>query len=64
MEEYEKALELLDFVNGLSIEIAEVHTIRADIYRNQGRKSLAEEELQQAYRIKPELKPNSESVGE
>ena len=64
MEEYDKSLEMLDFITGLSNQIAEVHTIRADIYRIQGRKSLAEEELQKAYRIKPELNPNTESVGE
>ena len=64
MEEYDKSLELLDFINGLSTEIAEVHTIRADIYRIQGRKSLADEEMQKAYKIKPELNPDTESVGE
>lgn len=64
MEEYDKSLEMLDFIAGLSNQIAEVHTIRADIYRIQGRKSLAEEELQKAYRIKPELNPNAERAGE
>lgn len=64
MEEYDKALEMLDFIAGLSNQIAEVHTIRADIYRIQGRKSLAEEELQKAYQIKPELNLNAESAGE
>lgn len=64
MEEYDKSLEMLDFIAGLSNQIAEVHTIRADIYRIQGRKSLAEEELQKAYQIKPELNPNAESAGE
>lgn len=64
MEEYDKSLEMLDFIASLSNQIAEVHTIRADIYRLQGRKSLAEEELQKAYQIKPELNPNSESAGE
>ena len=64
MEEYDKALEMLDFIAGLSNQIAEVYTIRADIYRIQGRKSLAEEEQQKAYQIKPELNPNAESAGE
>ncbi|MBQ8210274.1 MAG: tetratricopeptide repeat protein [Clostridia bacterium] len=63
LEEYDKALDLLDFIDGLSTEIAEVHVIRSDIYSIQGRKSLADEELQKAYRIKPELKVNSESAG-
>ena len=64
MEEYDKSLEMLDFIAGLSNEIAEVHTIRADIYLIQGRKSLAEEELQKAYQLKPELNPTAESAGE
>ena len=64
MEEYDKSLEMLDFIAGLSNQIAEIHTIRADIYRIQGRKSLAEEELKKAYQIKLELNPNAESVGD
>lgn len=64
MEDYDKALEMLDFISGLSNEIAEVYTLRADIYQLQGRKSLAEEERQKAYRLKPELEPDRESVGE
>ena len=64
MEEYDKALEMLDFIAGLSNAVPEVYTIRADIYRIQGRKSLAEEEQQKAYQIKPELNPNAESAGE
>lgn len=64
MEDYDKALEMLDFIAGLNNQIAEIHTLRSDIYRIQGRKSLAEEELNKAYQIKPELNPNAESVGE
>lgn len=64
MEDYNKALELLDFISGLNGKIAEVYKIRADIYCIQGRRSLAEEELKKAYQIKPELNPNAESVGE
>ncbi len=63
LEDYDKALELLDFISGLSDAIAEVHTLRADIYTIQGRKSLADEELQKAYSIKPELNPERESGG-
>lgn len=63
LEDYDKALELLDFISGLSDEIAEVHTLRANIYTIQGRKSLADEELQKAYSIKPELNPERESGG-
>lgn len=64
MEEYEKAMELLDFISGLNIQLAEIHTLRADIYRAQGRQALVEEELQKAFAIKPELKPDGESKGE
>jgi len=64
MEEYDKALDMLEFIEGLSNQIAEVHTIRADIYRIQGRNQLVDEELKKAYQIKPELNPNRESVGE
>lgn len=64
MEEYDKALEMLEFIGGLSDNIAEVHVLRADIYRIQGRKSLAGEEMQKAYQIKPELNPNEERAGE
>ena len=64
MEEYDKALEMLDFICGLDDKIAEVHTLKADVYRAMGRKGQAEEELKKAYEIKPELKPEDESVGE
>lgn len=64
LEEYDKALEMLDFIAGLGGQIAELHTLRAEIYRIQGRKSLAEEELQKAYQIKPELNTDTESAGE
>ena len=64
MEEYDKALEMLDFIEGLSDQIAEIYVIRADIYNFQGRKSKANEELQKAYAIKPELNPDQESEGE
>ena len=64
IEEYDKALEILDFILGLSLEIAEVYMIRGEIYRIQGRKSQSEEELQKAYKIKPELNTNTESVGD
>lgn len=64
LEEYDKALEMLDFIAGLSDQIAEVYTIRADIYRIQGRKALSDEELQRAYKIKPELKPDTGNGGE
>lgn len=63
MEQYDKSLELLDFVSNLSKEIAEVYTIRADIYKLLGRNALAEEEMKKACELRPELKGLSESVG-
>lgn len=56
MGESDKALELLDFINELSNEIAEVYTLRADIYRATGKDAQAEAELEKAYQIKPELR--------
>lgn len=63
MEEYDKAFEILNFILDLNVEIAEVHMLKGDIYRIQGRKSLASEEFDEAYKIKPELKANMESGG-
>lgn len=37
---------------------AELHTIRADIYQLQGNTVLEKQELEPAYQMKPELKPN------
>lgn len=64
MEEYDKALEILDFILGLSLEVAEAYMLKGEIYRIQGLKSKSDEELQKAYKLKPELKTNTESVGE
>lgn len=64
LEEYDKALELLEFIEEISDKIAEIYTLRADIYDKTGRKSLADENRQKAYRLKPELKPANESAGE
>ncbi len=56
LKEYDKALELLEFIEKLSDEVAEVYTIRADIYSLMGKEVLAKEELKKAYELKPELK--------
>ncbi len=56
IEKYEEALEVLEFLEGITKEIAEVYTIRADIYKLSGKQALAKEELEKAYAIKPELK--------
>ncbi|MCI3924737.1 tetratricopeptide repeat protein [Paenibacillus sp. TRM 82003] len=63
IEQYDKALEMLDFIAGLSEEIAEVYTLRADIYRTLGKAAQAKEELQKAYKLKPELEKLYEEVG-
>ena len=64
MEEYDKAMEILDFILGLSLEVAEVYMLKGEIYRIQGRKSQSDEELQKAFKIKPELNLSRESAGE
>lgn len=51
-----KALELLDFVENIAGEVAEIHTLRADIYKKMGKTALSNEELDKAFAIKPELK--------
>jgi tetratricopeptide (TPR) repeat protein len=63
-KEYDKALELLDFISGVSADIAEIYTLRADIYRALGKTEMAKEELQKAYRLKPDLKNVYEEAGE
>ena len=58
LEDYEGAIKLLDFVEGLNNQIAEVYMLRADIYGSQGNKALAEQELAQACKLKPRLGVN------
>lgn len=53
---YDEALELLEFIENLNAQIAEVYTLRADIYNLSGKSGLAKEELEKAYAVKPELK--------
>jgi len=64
LEEYDKALELVDFILGVGTDFAEIHILKADIYTIQGRKVQAEAERKKAYELKPELKPETESEGE
>lgn len=64
MEEYDKALEMLDFILGLDDQIAEVYTIKAEIYNALGKKAQADAQLEKAYAIKPELKPQDGKDGE
>lgn len=55
-KQYDDALELLEFMENLSSEVAEIFTIRADIYKLIGKGSLAKEELEKAFDLKHELK--------
>ena len=64
LEEYDKAIEILDFIDGLGVEVAEVYMIKGDIYRIQGQKLQSDEQFKKAYKLKPELNPDQESVGE
>ncbi|MEG0091908.1 MAG: hypothetical protein RSA20_08810, partial [Oscillospiraceae bacterium] len=63
-EEYIKALEILDFLLGVSTEIAEVYSLKADIFRILGKHAQADEQIEIAYKLKPELKPAEVKVGE
>lgn len=60
LEEYDKALELLDFIKNLNDEIAEIYTMKAEVYTSMGKHSLAKEELEKAFKIKPELRPEED----
>ena len=64
LEEYDKALQLLEFLEGLDAGIAEIYTIRADIYQIMGKHAQAEEQKEKAYQLKPELKPVDSKAGE
>lgn len=54
--ELDGALEMLDFIINLNDKIADPHTIRAEIYRQQGKEAEAKAEMDQACLLKPELK--------
>lgn len=64
IEQYEEALELLEFMEGIGADVAEIYTIRADIYKQTGKDALRKEELEKAYRIKPELRAIFAESGE
>ncbi len=64
MEVYDEALELLEFLENLNNEIAEIYTIRADIYKLTGKESLMREALERAFELKPELKESFAEGGE
>lgn len=54
--EYDKALELIDFVATLNDHSSEVHVIRSNIYEDMGRKEEAKVEMDLAKELKPDLK--------
>lgn len=64
LEMYDRALEILEFIEGITNEIAEVYTLRAEIYRHLGKEVQADEEMKKAYNLKPELKTLDSKAGE
>ncbi len=63
LEEYDKSLEILDFIIGLGAEIAEVYSLKADIYELTGKHASAVEQKEKAYELKPELRPSEQKEG-
>jgi len=64
LEEYDKALDICDFILGLSDQIAEVYSLKAEIYKRLGNTTAAEEALAMAYKLKPALKPITGEEGD
>ena len=56
LEEYDDALELTDFLLEVNDSIAEVYILRAQIYKEKGDKVAEKNQMEKAYKIKPELK--------
>lgn len=56
MEKYDKALDVLEFIEGISSEIAETYLLRGEIYHLLGKEQQAEEEKEKAYKLKPQLR--------
>lgn len=56
IEKFDEAIDMLEFVENINDGLAEIHTIKADIYKMMGKEVLYKEELNKAYEIKPELK--------
>ena len=63
LEMYDKALEILEFVETVTREVAEIYTLRAEIFEALGKHTQSKEALNKAYDLKPELKPANEEVG-
>lgn len=53
--EYEKALELVEFVESLSADSSEIHVIKANVFEAMGRGEEAKEQMEIAKTMKPEL---------
>lgn len=64
LKQYDEALNLLEMVTDIAGERAEIHTLRAEIYNVQGKTVIANEELDQAFTLKPELRQSYSKVGE
>ena len=54
--EFDKALELIEFVIGVDAELAEAHLIKSEILKEQGNNEAATKEREVAYSINPDLK--------
>lgn len=55
MKEYDKALELVDYVLLLKPDSAEAYAIKSGIYKELGQEEKAQEELKKAKRLNPLL---------
>lgn len=55
LEEYDRALELTDYVENLHPESADAHTFRYFIYKKQGEEEKAEMEKYEALKINPDI---------
>ena len=57
--EFDKALDILNFIFNLGLEVAEAYLLRSEIYRIQGKDVLAEQDRKKANELKPELNLNA-----
>ena len=55
LAEYDKALEMVDFVESLSADSSELHVIKGNIFEAMGRMEEAREQKEMAKKLKPEL---------
>lgn len=62
MEQYDKALEMLDFILNINVDMAEIHLIKSEIYKTMGKNGLSADEMNKAYELKPELRPVESQV--